>query len=187
MSSTLIYACLCRLCKARKLLLFLTSSTTDSPLMHQERISFIADCCPSQQKANSLWSVAALRLLSLLCLSKCLICPSTAPASELSNCTFLCAVDPCNHTSTPHAQPLKCISAIVACCIVFSILTQAGNGWECFLHVWLPGATTQWSHKTLIFPLLFWIIEVCVLFYSKENSILDWTTPSWREVSFILA
>lgn len=105
MSSTLIYAHLCRLCKARKLLLFLTSSTTDTPPMHQERTSFMADCCPSQLKANSLRSVAALRLPFLPCFSECLSRPSISLATELLNCAFHCALDPCNCTRTPCTEP----------------------------------------------------------------------------------
>lgn len=103
--STLIYTCLCRLCKARKLLLFLTSSTTDIPPMHQERTSFVADCCPSQLRANILRSVAALKLPYLPCLAECLIHPSISLATELQNCTLHSAVDPCNCTSTPCTEP----------------------------------------------------------------------------------
>lgn len=115
MSSTLIYACLCRLCKARKLLLFLTNSTTDTPAMHQERTSFITDCCPSQLKANSLGSVAALRLPFLPCFSESLIHPSISLATELLNCAFHCAVDPCDRTSTPCTEPFMpfCYSCLM--------------------------------------------------------------------------
>ena len=105
MSSTLIYACLCRVCKARKLVLFLTSSTTATPPMHQEKTSFIADCCPSQLKVNSLRSVVALRLSYLPCFCECLTYPTISLATELLNCPFRCTVDPCNHTSTPCAEP----------------------------------------------------------------------------------
>lgn len=105
MSSTLIYACLCRVCKAGKLLLFLISSTTAPPPLHQDKTSFIADCCPSQLKANRLSSVVALRLSYLPCFSERLNCSSISLATELLNCPFHCTMNPCNQTSTPCTEP----------------------------------------------------------------------------------
>lgn len=58
------------------------------------------------------------------------------------------------------------LSAIVACCIIFSISTQTSNN-----SLWLPNDTKQWSDKTLVFPPVFCIIEICI--WIKENSILD--------------
>lgn len=60
---------------------------------------------------------------------------------------------------------------IVAACIVFSVSTQTGNDSEHFLLSGCPMITTQWSHKTVVFPPVFCIIEGCI--WIKDNSILD--------------
>lgn len=129
--------------------------------MQEGRTSFTANCCPSQLKANFLRSVVALRLLRVTFLTFCM---SYLPQHFIVLWTL--AVVPELHVLN-HSYPFG------YSCLLYHIFHFKPN-WQwlrAFSSVWLPNDITQWSHKTVVFPPVFCIIEGCI--WIKDNSILD--------------